>query len=199
MTPFDYPAAGHQRKHGPQGYADYERFRPWLRDEFAFRCVYCLLREQWIVRTGGFAIEHFLPVSRSQESSLDYDNLLYACSACNLAKAAKVVPDPTQTLTAADVRIHDDGRLEASSDEARAIVRALGLDDPRYVQFRRRWIRIVRLAQSNDSALLHELMGLPDDLPDLSRLRPPGGNLRPEGVEQSHFARRELGQLQIMC
>src|SRR5258708_6259440 len=45
--PFQYPAAPHVRRHGPQGYADAASFRPWLRDEFTFRCVYCLQREVW--------------------------------------------------------------------------------------------------------------------------------------------------------
>jgi len=195
MTPFEYPAVPHQRKHGPQGYVEYERFRPWLRDEFAFRCVYCLLREQWVVRSGGFAVEHFLSVSRSPETATDYDNLLYACAACNLAKAAKVVPDATLALTAAAVLIHEDGRLEALTAPAREVVRSLGLNDPRYVRFRGRWIRIVRLAQSHDPALLRDLLGYPGDLPDLSRLRPPGSNSRPEGIAQSHFALRERGEL----
>jgi hypothetical protein len=47
------------------------------------------------------------------------------------------------------------------------------------------------MAQNHDSILLRELMGYPDDLPDLSRLRPPDGNSRPEGIAQSHFAQRE--------
>ena len=47
MTAFTYPVEPHLRRHGPQGYADVVSDRPWLRDEFAFRCVYCLLREQW--------------------------------------------------------------------------------------------------------------------------------------------------------
>jgi hypothetical protein len=47
MIPFVYPRAAPLRRHGPAGYAQYERYRPWLRDEFAFRCVYCLKREQW--------------------------------------------------------------------------------------------------------------------------------------------------------
>ena len=44
-SPFVYPASPHVRRHGPMGYADHASFRPWLRDEFAFRCVYCLRRE----------------------------------------------------------------------------------------------------------------------------------------------------------
>jgi len=194
MIPFDYASAPHQRKHGPQGYADYERFRPWLRDEFAFRCVYCLLREQWIIRSGGFAVEHFLPVSRAPDAATDYDNLLYACTACNLAKAAQLVPDPTLAFLDSSVTIHDDGQLEALTAPAAEVVRALGLNDPRYIRFRRRWIRVIRLAQRHDSALLDDLLGGPDDVPNLSRLRPPRGNTRPEGIEQSHFARRLRGE-----
>lgn len=47
MIPFEYPSAPLVRRHGPVGYLDYSSFRPWLRDEFGFRCVYCLRREQW--------------------------------------------------------------------------------------------------------------------------------------------------------
>ena len=47
MTAFTYPSEPDVRRHGPQGYADAASYRPWLRDEFAFRCVYCLFREQW--------------------------------------------------------------------------------------------------------------------------------------------------------
>jgi hypothetical protein len=47
MGAFTYPAQPHIRRHGTRGYAALESYSPWLRDEFAFRCVYCLLREQW--------------------------------------------------------------------------------------------------------------------------------------------------------
>jgi hypothetical protein len=47
-TVFDYPSLPHARRHGPQGYADYKHYKPWLRDEFSFRCVYCLCRETWL-------------------------------------------------------------------------------------------------------------------------------------------------------
>jgi hypothetical protein len=35
-------------------------------------------------------------------------------------------------------------------------------------------------------------MSYPDDLPNLARLRPPGGNTRPEGIAESAFARRKV-------
>ena len=54
MNPFRYPEQPHVRRHGPQGYVTLESYRPWLRDEFTFRCVYCLLREQWGRARGSF-------------------------------------------------------------------------------------------------------------------------------------------------
>ena len=38
-------------------------------------------------------------------------------------------------------------------------------------------------------------LGYPDDLPDLARLRPPHGNQRAAGIEQSHLARQKRGEL----
>jgi hypothetical protein len=39
---------------------DYESYRPWLRDEFAFRCVYCLTRETWGPLTGVYELDQFV-------------------------------------------------------------------------------------------------------------------------------------------
>lgn len=46
--PFRFAAAPHVRKHGPGGYEMYQSYKDWLRDEFTFRCVYCLEREHGI-------------------------------------------------------------------------------------------------------------------------------------------------------
>ena len=76
-APFAYPAVPHARNHGPQGYTDYTSYRPWLRDEFSFRCVYCLFREQWGRVRGVYTLDHFLPVALHPGKATDYDNLLY--------------------------------------------------------------------------------------------------------------------------
>lgn len=81
--PFSYPDKPHARRHGPSGYLRYESYRPWLRDEFCFRCVYCLARETWWRMGRTFDIDHFLPVEHLPNSGQDYDNLLYACAGCN--------------------------------------------------------------------------------------------------------------------
>ena len=99
-VPFDYPTMPYVRRHGPSGYQRAEGYRPWLRDEFAFRCVYCLTREVWGPFRGQFAIDHFLPVALRPDLALEYDNLLYSCTACNAVKNDRIVPDPTQVFLA---------------------------------------------------------------------------------------------------
>lgn len=195
MTPFDYPATPLVRRHGPLGYTDYASFRPWLRDEFAFRCAFCLRRERWEPDPRVFEIDHLRPVSRSPELATVYENLIYSCTACNGAKRAEVVPDPSLVLTTVTVTVEQDGRLTPHTPAARRLIRELDLNDPQFVLWRSRMIRIVELAAVHDLELYHSLTTYPDDLPDLAALKPPGGNTRPEGIEQSHFRRRERGEL----
>lgn len=194
-APFHYPAAPHLRKHGPRGYANYESYRPWLRDEFAFRCVYCLIRESWGLFKGVYALDHFLPVASRPDLSLEYDNLLYGCVSCNLSKGSLVTPDPLAFLLHPQVSLTEDGVLHASTAPAQKIIELLCLNRPRLCEFRELWLRIVRLAAAHDPDLFRRLLGYPNDLPDLSPLRPPEGNSRPDGITQSHHERRKRGEL----
>ena len=195
MEPFDYPLGAHQRRHGPQGYSQAESYRPWLRDEFLFRCVYCLIREQWGRVTGEFDVEHLRPQTVNPDLATVYDNLLYACRRCNAAKGDRAVPDPCATLTANQVRLLPDGSLEGRSSEALALIAKLGLNSPKMNRWRLLWLRNVQLAREHDDTQYQQLMQYPDELPNLSRLRPPTGNTRPAGVGQSCFSRRERGRL----
>ena len=195
MNPFTYPAAAHQRRHGPQGYADADSFRTWLRDEFSFRCIYCLEREQWGKVRGTFDLDHFLPQAFHPEQALSYDNLLYCCAACNAGKGGQRIPNPEKVLAAGDVWVNEDGTIVTRTAAAQRVVRKLGLDEPGYTEFRLLWINIVALAERYDLDLYQKLLGYPADLPNLATLRPPGGNIRPEGVEQSCLVRRQNGTL----
>jgi hypothetical protein len=51
-------------------------------------------------------------------------------------------------------------------------------------------LAILRAIRKVNPALYEELMGFPDDLPDLSALHPPGGNVRPGGIKNSCYAQR---------
>src|ERR1051325_2301343 len=84
--PFDYPVKSHKRRHNPSAYRDYHSFKSFLRDEFIFRCVYCLSRETWNLNDDFFGVEHFQPKRDNWRETGGYFNLLYACNHCNSAK-----------------------------------------------------------------------------------------------------------------
>lgn len=191
---FDYPVQRSFRRHGPAGYADYESYRDWLRDEFCFRCVYCLKREAWGRTTGEFELDHFEPQSVSPAKALDYANLVYACRTCNLIKSTSMIEDPFDLLHNGNLYCEPNGRLVAISAEAKRLIAVLDLNAPRAVEWRLLWSRIVSMAKASDTSLFEMLVGFPSTLPDLSRKQPPS-NSRPAGVEQSWFAQLQRGKL----
>ena len=181
---FSYPKTPHSRKHGPAGYRQGVAYLPWLRDEFDFRCVYCLKREQWGQVTGEFGIDHFEPQTRKRELGTDYDNLLYACHRCGLSKGDRSVDIPS----ALDLRPHSDGSLEPLTPEGERIINVLDLNSSDFMVWRGTWMRLAELALSHDEKLYQRLTGWPDEPPDLALLHPPDGNVRPEGIVDSCFA-----------
>jgi 5-methylcytosine-specific restriction endonuclease McrA len=195
-TPFNYPNKS-TRKHGPLGYADYASYRPWLRDEFAYRCIFCLLREQWGTVRGTFALDHFLPLSLHPELETTYDNLLYACVGCNSIKSDQLLPDPTRSLAYPNAWVTEDGRIHGKTKSALMLIEGLGLDSDEMTQFRMLWIGIISLADRSNRELYRQLLQYPEQLPDLRILQPPQGNRRPEGIVQSAFALRTRGELPV--
>jgi len=195
MQPYKYPDSPHVRLHGPAGYTVYGSYREWLRDEFLFRCVYCLHREKWSPPRGVWHIDHRLPQETHADQVVEYDNLVYACAACNLAKGKRDVPDPCSCLLHDAVEVYEDGRIEARTSDAQRTIRRLGLDGPEDAEFRSQLIGIYRLKDYDYERFL-TWMGYPTDLPDLAQKdkRCPG-NTRPEGIEKSCFALRSRNEL----
>src|SRR6516165_3488169 len=94
--PFAYPVSAHGRRHAPAGYLDYQNYKPWLRDEFTFRCVYCLEREVWNPdRHASFSADHVVPQKDAPLRVCDYTNLVYSCTRCNSYKRRVRLIDPT--------------------------------------------------------------------------------------------------------
>lgn len=200
--PFAYPATPHARRHGPRGYQDYGDYKPWLRDEFAFRCVYCLEREAWYPdRAASFSVDHFVPRSADPARECDYDNLVYACTRCNSVKQAGVVClDPALVAYADHLAVGPDSRIAALSSEGQDVIDLFHLDDEPAVGVRREVFAVLTARADHPGspavdALYRAHFGYPADLPDLARLRPSGGNARPDGVAASHHARRARGEL----
>ncbi len=191
---FYYPEPRWERTHGPAGYLTYESYRPWLRDEFTFRCVYCLKREMWGQVTREFELDHFQPQALTPERKLDYFNLIYACNRCNSVKLDESISDPLTVLSSKFVAVLPDGSLVSENLDAARIIAQIDLDSPKLRSWRVMWMRIVDLANKHDVNLFRQLTGFPQDLPDLGRLRPPA-NSRPEGIAMSWCAKKQRSQL----
>src|SRR4051812_26171134 len=145
--PFAYPAEPHVRKHAPAGYKDYQDYKPWLRDEFEFRCVYCLQREMWSrERQAVFSVDHIVPRSEDPDGLLgcEYANLLYACTRCNSARQDVRVLDPTAVVMSEHVRVEPDGTVTGLTDEGRFLIELLYLNAGPAVDERNRVFRILR-------------------------------------------------------
>lgn len=195
VTVLDYPTTAHMRRHGPFGYEDCASYRDWLRDEFTFRCVYCLKRELWGERLAAFHLDHFVAQTHDPAKALEYDNLVYVCASCNALKSDLLLPDPCQIAYGQCVRVGDDGTIEALNEEGERLVDKLRLDSPDRTRFRRQLLATLRsFVRHDERALLVSWTRYPEDLPDLRRKHEPG-NSHPEGREQCCFARRERGDL----
>ncbi|MGJ8638381.1 MAG: HNH endonuclease [Opitutaceae bacterium] len=195
-NPYKYPITKLIRRHGPHGYATHRQYLPWLRDEFDFRCAYCLLRETWAQMTGDFEVDHFLPQSIRDELKLSYDNLIYACGNCNRRKGARALPSPHEFAFGACVRVDTKtGEIFPLNDVGERLIDELALDTKKKTRQRRTWLDLIKLSrESSDPSYLLKYMGLPEDLEDLKSKRPKS-NSRPKGMEQSWHARKQRGDL----
>jgi hypothetical protein len=192
--PFSYPRKPHVRRHGRSGYLSYEPYRPWLRDEFSFRCVFCLIREQWTRLSGIWDIDHLIPQSHDSSLTLHYENLVYVCRTCNAIKSAGLLPNPSVSALGRCLRVYTNGSIKALNDEGRLIINILRLDSDDHTRFRRLILGVLRSFEKHDKAMLSTLLCYPAELPDLSRLRPPL-NTKPSGILKSCYARRTRGEL----
>jgi hypothetical protein len=198
---FQYPPHAHIRRHGPQGYVNYKSYKPWLRDEFQFRCVYCLWRERWLsLGDEAFSVDHLHPRAAAPNLVGDYDNLVYACCRCNSVKTdARCVLNPCQQGYGRHLQVLPDGSIHGLTPQGRELIEICRLDRPRIVQARGKLLELFGMLQEAATPkatwLLEHYLSFPDNLPMLSQYRPPGGNSRPEGLAKGFYERRQSGHL----
>ena len=200
-----YPTEFHSRRHGPAGLTTYQSYKPWLRDEFTFRCVYCLERERWYPsRDHGFGVDHIKPKGKPEYAHLecDYENLVYACNRCNSAKGVEEFPDPTEVALGKHLAIDESGEIIGLTEAGNDMIVVLGLDQPTLTNTRSTYIGIAKLHEAfpHDSdvrKLFVNAFGYPEDLPDLHSLKPKH-NSRPEGRDASHFVQRSMNKLNLV-
>ncbi len=200
--PFDYPVAPITRKHGPGGYVDYASYKPWLRDEFAFRCVYCLDRERWYPNGhASFGVDHVLPKGHPEYEHLAccYANLVYACNRCNSAKQDRILLDPDSDAFGQHLRVDEEGEIFGLTKAGRALINILGLNLLGPTNARKAKLKILRLYQrwsdnTEVKQLYFDAFGFPEDLPNLNnKFR--AKNSAPESVSGCFFQRHADGML----
>lgn len=68
-------------------YANYQSFKPYLREDFNKRCGYCDDLDIACGGQRGFHIDHFKPKARFASLEQEYSNLVYSCPYCNGKKS----------------------------------------------------------------------------------------------------------------
>lgn len=194
--PYKYPSKPRTRRHAPRGYTNYQHQRPWLDDEFHFRCVYCLKRMQW-APTDTWSVDHLRPQALESQDGHRYENLVLACQWCNNRKYKSTsVPDPLLKPYGQSLYINErTGEAEALSDIGTILIRELQLNHPSQIRARCRYIRTLEILRREDFDEWKKWMSFPIDLPNLGAKLPPGGNDRPEGILESCYERRRRGEL----
>lgn len=189
--PFAYPTSSHKRRHQPPQFKKYQQYKPWLRDEFVFTCVYCLSRETWNRNSNVYGVEHFRAKSSFKEGIVDYNNLLYACNDCNRIKGAKALPadlHPEKSGWGNDIQIQDDGTILGLTKRGKALIRWFHLDSEELNRWRLLHLTLYQDAmkrirtQETARTRLRSLFGFPRDMPDFPAN---SGAIRPYSTRQN--------------
>ena len=136
-----------QRQILSEVFSDYRKYKPYLRQDFHYHCVYCTVHE---VEWGGlrnFHVDHYRPKSRFPHLICDYSNLLYACGVCNVYKGddwpsddpledGQGYLDPCEHDFDDHFRFQDDGIICGLSPVAKYMIERLHLNRSQIVRQR---------------------------------------------------------------
>jgi hypothetical protein len=162
--------------------------------------VYCLTRETWSADGHyRFSADHVKPKSTHEELTCRYDNLVYCCTQCNgLKSARRGLPDPCKSAIGKHLKVAPDGTFIPKTPLGRRLKDYLRLNSVPRLNDRKQKLKILRMATLlGDEEALRLTLGYPSDLPDLSQRKPPEGNARPQGIQESHYYRKEAGRLPL--
>ena len=173
-----------KRRSDTPEFSDYQQYKPYLRVDFTFACVYCTTHENEFGGPRSFGIDHFRPKSKTEFRALVnvYTNLLYACSVCNSFKLddwpsndpineGKGYLDPCQHDYANHFVQTPDFRVDGLSQVAHYMIERLHLNRPQLRKLRQRRKQEEELYQRamlsyQDDLLRIEALLSEKDLPD---------------------------------
>jgi hypothetical protein len=196
VRPYIYPDRVLIRKHAPQ-YEVYSSFRDWARDDFDFRCAYCLHRETFSYFKSCFDLDHQIPQTEDESLACNYENIVYSCHRCNSQKNKWLLTSPFDKSFGSMLSINEDGIVDFTDDEGYAIVEALGLNDPEFVMFRKKIISLAKVFfMLGDKDAESLWFGIPQNVPDLNTLRPKA-NPKEGGIDISWSYHRDKWNMNI--
>ncbi len=137
------------RQHAPLPGRPYKTYKPFLREDFNFRCAYCEINELSFGGMRSFTVDHFRPKKKFPELISQYGNLYYACRDCNnwkhdhwpgpaLDKKGFQFADPCSTdIYGVHLLEQEDGTLECLTNIGRYTFEHVRLDREDLVDWRR--------------------------------------------------------------
>lgn len=145
MNPFVYPKSKHTRTLNPGPFSSYTRYKPFLREEFERKCVYCRMPDTMPGKRT-FGADHYRPKKHFPQLVATYTNLFYCCSACNSRKgsywpsnpqalAARFIPNPCDHEMFRHLRFKR-SMVETKSLAGEFTEEHLDLNDPEAVAYR---------------------------------------------------------------
>ncbi len=138
-----------KRRPDPPIFNDYRQYKPHLREDFLYACVYCTIHENEFGGPRNFDVEHFRPKSKFEALVTVYTNLLYACGVCNSFKKddwpsndpvndGKGYLDPCEHDYDNHFIQTDDFQIQGLSKVAQYIIERLHLNRPQLQKLRQR-------------------------------------------------------------
>ncbi len=129
----------------PGPFKGYSEYKPFLREEFEKKCVYCRMPDT-MKDLEMYGVDHYRPKSLFPELLTTYSNLFYCCNPCNRRKReywptrgklkTHFIPNPCDHEMFAHLRFSGE-KVQARTVAGAVAYDLLDLDDPEVVEYRR--------------------------------------------------------------
>jgi hypothetical protein len=168
VIPFVFPKACHVRRNRPGPFPTYQQYKPFLRDEFEKRCVYCRMPDT-IKGHESYGTDHYRPKSLFPQFATTYSNLFYCCNPCNSRKGhywppkgrvrTHFIPNPCDHEVFKHLRFVEE-HVEAKTVSGEVARDLLDLNDPEVVAFRRFILDTIKTYEGTRADIMQTLAEL---------------------------------------
>jgi hypothetical protein len=184
-----------RRRPNPPTRRNYQAYKPFLREDFEYRCVYCDVHENELGGPRIYTVEHFKPKSIFTELETTYTNLLYGCAICNTYKGndwpsndpladGKGYIDPCDHDYADHIALSPESKFEGQTDVGRYMIKRMHLNRPQLIT--------VRKDRLKWETLCKETLALYDDILLTIEEKLTGGTLTADKKRELKAKRKDL-------